>query len=120
MFRNAALIIVLCLTLTMVTASEPILTQSSTITILPEDCIILAGQELHLEIRGSLPDEAVVTWDVDYGEIVSLLPGSSAVLIAPATPTIITVYATITDATPGQWTYINRQCIVSLPNIIEG
>jgi hypothetical protein len=120
MFRNAALIIVLCLTLTMVTASEPIITQSSTISILPETCRILVGQELHLELSGSLPSEAVVTWDVDYGEIVSLLPGSSAVLIAPTTPTVITVYATITNATPGQWTYINRQCIVSLPNILEG
>ena len=66
MFRNAALIIVLCLTLTMVTASEPIITQSDTITILPEDCRILAGPELHLEISVSLPSEAVVIWDVDY------------------------------------------------------
>lgn len=120
MVHNIALITVLTLALSIVTASEPITTQSSMITILPEDCRILVGQELHLELSGSLPSEAVVTWDVDYGEVVSLLPGSSAVLIAPTTPTVITVYATITGATPGRWVYVNRQCIVSGLDILDG
>jgi hypothetical protein len=120
MVHNVALITVLTLALSIVTASEPITTQSSMVTILPEDCRILVGQELHLALDGSLPSEAVVTWDIDYGEVVSLLPGSSAVLIAPSTPTVITVYATITDAAPGRWVYVNRQCIVSQPDILDG
>ena len=120
MVHNIALITVLTLALSIVTASEPITSQSSMVTILPEDCRILPGQELHLELSGPLPSKAVVTWDVDHGEVVSLLPGSSADLIAPITPTVITVYATITGAAPGRWVYLNRQCLVSKPDILDG
>jgi hypothetical protein len=85
-----------------------------------EDCRILAGEALTLELSGPLPSEAVVTWDVDYGEVVYLLPGSNVVLIAPATPSVITVYATITGTKPGRWVYVNRQCLVSQSDIMDG
>lgn len=120
MSRNIALIIVLSLTLSMGTASEPVTTQNGVFTILPEDCRILAGEALTLELNGPLPSEAVVTWDVDYGEVVYLLPGSSAVLLAPATPSEITVYATITGIKPGRWVYVNRQCLVTQSDIMDG
>ena len=120
MFRNIALITVFSLALTILTASGPVTTESDMFTILPEDCRIVVGEALHLELSGSLPSEAVVTWDVNYGEVVYLLPGSSAVLIAPTTPSVITVYATITGAKPGRWVYVNRQCIVSEPDFMDG
>jgi hypothetical protein len=120
MFRNIALIAVISITLSMVTASAPVTPQSGIVTILPEDCRILAGEALTLELSGPLPSEAVVTWDVDYGEVVYLLPGSNVVLIAPATPSVITVYATITGTKPGRWVYVNRQCLVSQSDIMDG
>ena len=111
MFRNFALIAVLTLVLSIGPASGPVTAQSDIMTILPEDCRILAGEEQSLELRG-LPANAVVTWDADYGSVASVLPGSTAVLVAPATPSVITVYATISDTKPGRWIYVNRQCIV--------
>ena len=120
MFRNIALITVFFLTLLIVSASGPMTTQSSMLSILPEDCRILAGEELLLELSGSLPSEAVVKWTVNYGEVVYLLPGSNAILIAPTTPSVITIYATITGTKPGRWVYVNRQCIVSEQDILDG
>ena len=112
MFRNFAIIAVLTLVLSIVPASGPVTAQSDIMTIMPEDCRILAGEEQSLELRGHLPANAVVTWDADYGSVASVLPGSTAVLVAPATPSVITVYATISDTKPGRWIYLNRQCIV--------
>ena len=120
MFRNIALISVLSLTLSIVSASGPVTTQNGMVTILPEDCRILVGEELLLNLSGSLPSDAVVTWEVDYGEVASLLPGASAVLIGPSTPSVITVYATIMGAKPGRWMYVNRQCTVSQPDLMDG
>ena len=112
MFRNFVLIVVLTLVLSIVPASGPVTAQGENMTILPEDCRILAGQEQSLELRGPLPANAVVTWDADYGSVASVLPGSNAILVAPATPSVITVYATVSDTKPGRWIYITRQCIV--------
>jgi|WetSurMetagenome_2_1015567.scaffolds.fasta_scaffold857617_1 hypothetical protein len=120
MFRNIALIIVLSLVLVIVPACRPVTAQNGMVTILPEDCRILAGDELSLEIDGSLPSNAVVTWDVDYGTVASVLPGSSAILVAPSTPAVITVYATISGTKPGRWIYATRQCIVSPVDSISG
>lgn len=120
MLRNIALITVFSLALSIVTASAPLTNQNGMLTILPEDCRILVGEELFLELTGSLPSEAVVIWDVNYGEVASLLPGSSAVLVAPTRPSVITIYATITGTKPGRWIYVNRQCIVSESNFMDG
>ena len=120
MYRNFALVFVVSLALSLVAASEPIPTQSTTIAILPEDCKMPVGGELLLELSGPLPSDAVVHWDVDYGEVAFLLPGSSAVLVAPAAPGVMSVYVTITGTAPGRWIYITRQCIVFEPEILDG
>ncbi len=119
MFRNFALIAVLTLVLSIIPASGSVSAQNEIFTIMPEDCSILAGQELSLELKGSLPSQAVVTWQVDYGTVASVLPGSNAMLVAPNTPSIITIYATVTDTKPGRWIYVTRQCIV-IPDSISG
>jgi hypothetical protein len=120
MFRIIALTAVLFLLLSIVPASGPVTIQNDILTILPEDCEILVGEELLLKLSGPLPSNAVVTWDVDYGAVASILPGTNAVLIAPALPSTITIYATISDTKPGRWIYVTRQCIVSLPNEFDG
>ncbi len=120
MFRNIALIAILSITLSIVTASEPAKPQSGIVTILPEDCRVLAGEELSLELGGSIPSKAIVTWDVDYGIVSSVLPGTNALLVAPNTPTVITIYATISDTKPGRWIYVTRRCIVSPADTITG
>jgi hypothetical protein len=120
MFRNFALIVVLFLVISIVPASRPIATQNGILTILPEDCRILVGEEVSLELGGSLPSSAVVTWNVDSGSVVSVLPGSNAVLVAPTKPSVITVHATITGTKPGRWIYVTRQCIVIPEDSLSG
>jgi hypothetical protein len=120
MFRNFTLITILVLALSIVPASGALTNQNSTLTIEPEDCRVLAGQELSLELGGSVPSNAVVTWNVDYGTVASVLPGTSAVLVAPATPSVVTVYVTITGTKPGRWIYMTKQCIVSSADSISG
>jgi hypothetical protein len=119
MFRTIALIVVLFLVISIAPASGTNPTQNGTLTILPEDCRVLAGEEMSLELDGSLPSSAVITWDVDSGAVASVLPGSNAVLVAPADPSVITVHATITGTKPGRWIYVTRQCIV-IPEDIAG
>ena len=119
MFRNFVLFIVVFLLVSFVPACGPVPTQNAMLTILPEDCTILVGEELTLELDGSLPSSAAVTWDVDSGSVASVLPGSNAVLVAPADPSVITVHATITGTKPGRWIYVSRQCIV-IPEDVAG
>jgi hypothetical protein len=120
MFRNVVFIVVLFLAISMVPASRSVTAQYGMFTILPEDCRIQAGEELSLELSGSLPSKAVVTWDVDSGLVGSLLPGTHAVLVAPSTPSVITVHATISGTKPGRWIYVTRQCVVLSHDSISG
>ena len=120
MFRNVALTAVFILVLSIISASEPVTAQSNIMAILPENCRIQVGEELSLELRGSLPSNAVATWEVDYGSVASVLPGLNAVLVAPTKPSVITVYATITGVRPGRWIYVTRQCIVTPNGDISG
>jgi hypothetical protein len=115
MFFKIALIIVISHILPIFTSSETVKTITSDVTILPENCRVLVGEELPLELAGSIPSSAAVTWDVDYGGIGSVLPGMDAVLVAPSTPTIVTVSATIWPTLSGPETHITRQCIVTAP-----
>lgn len=62
MYRHSALVIVLCLARSIVTASVPVTTQSGFLTILLENFQIPAREKLHLERSGSLSPEAVETW----------------------------------------------------------
>ena len=112
MFRNAALIFVILLAMSVFTASEPIPNRTDSLAIQPEDCWVVAGEEILLELSGSIPSNTVITWDVDDGWIASVLPGTQAVLMAPAMSTAITVYATISPAGQGWEAVITRQCIV--------
>ena len=118
MYRNVALIAVILLALSMVTASGPAQSRNESVAILPEDCLVLVGEDLLLEIEGSLPPNTVVTWSTDYGGVASTLPGLSAVLIAPDLPGVITVVATISFAEAGWEALITRQCIVILQDDI--
>ena len=120
MFRNFALITVLLLVLSIVPASAPFTTQNNLLTILPEDCSLLVGEALPLKLSGHLPSNAVVTWDADNGAVASVLPGSSAILVAPGKTSIVTVYATISDTKPRRWIYVTRQCTVTLPDEFDG
>ena len=120
MFRNIALITILSIALSIFSTSGPATSQIGIVTILPEDCRVLAGEELSLELGGSLPSKAIVTWDVDYGIVSSVLPGKNALLVAPNTPAVITVYATISDTKPGRWIYVTRQCVVTSADTITG
>ena len=124
MFRNAVLIFVITLVLPMITAYGAMTIPAGPLTILPEDCQLAVDGEIVLTLDGFIPRNAVATWDVDQGGISSVLPGSSAVLVAPKGPTVITVSVTITPALPGLSTPITRQCTVtplnSGPNGLAG
>jgi len=89
---------------------------TNTLTILPQDCRILAGEELPLTLDGSLPPDAAIRWDVDDGGVTSMLPGLNAIFIAPSEPEVVTISVSISSAVPGVQTLITQQCIVTSPN----
>ena len=120
MWRKIIIIAVITLALSIFAFSSPVIAQSDSTIILPLNCRVMAGEKMSLGIDGSLPSTAVVTWDVDYGGIVSVLPGSSAVLVAPYERTVITVYATIWHARSGRETTLTRQCIVTPTDTFSG
>jgi len=120
MLRTTAIIAAVFLALSIVAAPEPASVHIGSATILPENCRVTAGKKLSLELDGSLPSSAVVTWKVDSGWVAYVLPGSNAVLVAPSKPGVITVHASISSAMPGLETSITRQCIVTSTDTISG
>ncbi|HSL45835.1 MAG TPA: hypothetical protein VK897_20545 [Anaerolineales bacterium] len=113
MFRNVALIFVITLALPFITAYGATVIPTGPLTILPEDCQLEVNEELQLELVGFLPRSAVVTWDVDQGGITSVLPGREAVLVAPSTPTTITITVSISPSIPGLLPTLTKQCVVT-------
>ena len=113
MFFKIALIVIISLVLPMITASGTVTTRTNDLTILPEDCSMVVAAEMPLALKGAHPTSAVVSWDVDYGGIATVLPGKNAVLVAPSEPGMVTVSVTVSSPLTGQETPITRQCIVT-------
>ena len=116
MSRNVVLIVALLLLLSINLPSSAVAMPTNTLTILPEECSMLAGEELSLTLDRHIPPDAVVSWDVDKGSITSVLPGSNAVFIAPSKTAAVTISVTISSRLPGAETLIMRQCIIRSPN----
>lgn len=113
MFRNLTIIFVITLALPLLTAYGATVIPAGPLTILPRDCHLGANEELRLELVGFIPRSAVISWDVDQGGITSVLPGREAVLVAPSTPTTVTVTVSISPSIPGQLSTLTKQCIVT-------
>jgi hypothetical protein len=113
MFFKIAIFVVISLAFPIIAASGTVRTRTNDLTILPEDCTVLVGEEMPLALDGAIPSSSVVSWDVDYGGIGTVLPGRNAVLVAPSKPGMVTVSVTIWPPLPGPETPITRQCIVT-------
>jgi hypothetical protein len=116
MSRNVVLIVALLLALSIDLPSSAVAMPTDTLTILPEDCKILAGKELSLTVDGVIPSNTTINWDASDGGITSVLPGSDAIFIAPFKSTVVTISVSISPAVPGMESLITRQCIVTSPN----
>jgi hypothetical protein len=121
MSRNAVLLLVILLSLSIVTTSGAMAMPTNTLTILPKDCKVMTGEELSLTLDGHIPSDAIVKWNVNSGTIVSILPGQNASFIAPSRPTVATIYASLYAGNSGMKTTIIRQCtITSLNRVPNG
>lgn len=74
------------------------------------------GEQMLLRLDGSVPQNAVVAWDADFGSIVSASPGLNALFTAPFEPALVTISVTFSYGTPSVDTPVTRQCIVTSPN----
>lgn len=112
--RNVALIFaaLLSLSLTAVSGAVP----TNTVTILPENCTIRAGDELPLSLHGPVPPDSVVTWNVNSGGITSVLPGTNAIFVAPSEAAQVTISVSIASAVPGGEIHVTQRCTVTSPN----
>ena len=113
MSRTVTLIIVISVALLIAVAFGSLAAPDRPLTILPEDCELPVDGEMLLTLDGSLPSNAVVTWDVNQGGVGSVLPGRNAILVATSAPAVITVTASITPAIPGLPAKVARQCTVT-------
>ena len=116
MFRIAILIILITLVLPLATAFGNVAIPARPLTIFPEDCQLVVDGEMSLTLDGFIPANAIVSWEVDQGGLTYVLPGLDAILVAPSTPTVITVSVSITPPVPGMQTPVTRQCTVSPRN----
>jgi hypothetical protein len=113
MSRKIALILTLLLSFPMIVAYRTGATQNNTLTILPEDCKMLAGEQMTLALDGFIPPNAVINWNVNNGGIVPTSPGSKAIFIAPSESEVVTISVSISSGTLSSETPITRQCIVT-------
>ncbi|MGE5374674.1 MAG: hypothetical protein ACM3XO_06410 [Bacteroidota bacterium] len=120
MLRYISLLAVVILAISIFAASSPAMAPGERLTILPEDCTLAAGEQIFLKLDGSLPSNVVVNWEVDHGGVASILPGSSAVLVAPSAPGVVNVQVSILPVQSGQVTFISRQCIITSTDDISG
>jgi hypothetical protein len=118
MSRNIALIIALSLLLSLNLPTSASAMRTNTLTILPEDCRMLAGEEMILTLDGSIPPNAVIRWDVDKGGIVSTPPDLNAIFVAPLESEVVTISVSVYSSTLGSETPIIRQCIVTSTNSV--
>ncbi len=120
MLRYISLIAVVILAISIFAASGPVTAPDGSLAILPQDCTVTAGENLVLKLGGQLPANTIVTWEVNYGGVASTLPGSSAVLVAPLAPGVVTVQVTILPVKSGQVTFLSRQCLVTSTDELSG
>ena len=114
MSRNVVLIVAILLALSVIPSSAVAMPTNS-LTILPEECKILAGKELSLTLDGTLPSNTTIIWDASEGGITSVLPGTEAIFVAPYESTVVTISVSMSPAAPGPEGVITRQCIVTSP-----
>lgn len=115
MSRNTALIVAILVLFSIVPPSGVVAMPANTLTILPQDCTVRAGEELPLLLEGFSPD-MVVHWNVDRGGITSMLPGSDAIFVAPPEAGLVMISVSISSAAPGAKMAATRQCTVIAPN----
>jgi hypothetical protein len=115
MSRNVVIIVAVLLALSINVPSSAVAMPTNTLTILPEDCKILAGKEMSLTLNGVFPSNTTINWDASDGGITSVLPGMEAVFIAPYKSTVVTISVSIWPAAPGMESVVTRQCIVTSP-----
>ena len=115
MSRNVVLIVAVLLALSINVSSSAVAMPTNTLTILPEDCKILAGKELALTLDGTLPSNTTIFWDASEGGITSVLPGTEAIFVAPYESTVVPISVSISPAAPGLENVVTRQCIVTSP-----
>lgn len=113
MSRKVALILALLLSFPIIVASRTGAAQSNTLTILPEDCRMLAGEEMELTLDGRIPANATISWGVNNGGIVPTSPGLNAIFIAPSESEVVTISVSISSDKLNSETTITRQCIVT-------
>lgn len=70
------------------------------------------NQQMPLTLDGTIPPNAVVTWDANAGSISFAPPGLNALFTAPSQPTVVTISISISSGTPSVQIPITRQCIV--------
>jgi hypothetical protein len=115
MSRNVVIIFAVLLALSINVPSSAVAMPTNTLSVLPEDCKLLAGQELSLTLDGILPSNTTINWDASDGGITFALPGTEAIFVAPYKSTVVTITVSISPATGGMENVITRQCIVTSP-----
>jgi hypothetical protein len=115
MSRNAVIIVAVLLALSINVPSSAVAMPTKALTILPEDCKLLAGKELSLTLDRVLPSNTTINWDASDGGITAVLPGTEAIFVAPYESTMVTISVSVSPAMPGMEDVITRQCIVTSP-----
>jgi hypothetical protein len=113
MSHKIALILTLLLSFPILVAYRTGAAQSNPLTILPEDCRMLAGEAMELTLDRRIPANATISWGVNNGGIVPMSPGLSAIFIAPSESEVVTISVSISAGTPNSETLITRKCIVT-------
>jgi hypothetical protein len=113
MSRKIALILTLLLSFPILVAYRTGAAQNNTLTILPEACKMLAGEQMELTLDGRIPANATISWDVNNGGIVPMSPGLNAIFIAPSESEVVTISVSISAGRPSSENLITRQCIVT-------
>lgn len=70
------------------------------------------NQQMPLTLDGTIPPNAVVTWEASAGSISFAPPGLNAFFTAPSQPTVVIISISISSGTPSVQIPITRQCIV--------
>jgi hypothetical protein len=112
-FRKVHILLVASLLLPGIAACGDVATPTNSVTVLPKDCRMLVNEQMPMTLDGLVPPNAVITWSVDGGSIISAPPGLNALFVAPPQPAIVTVSISISSGTPSLEIPITRQCIVT-------
>ena len=95
--RRVVSIVALLLSLPIIVAYRTDAPQSNALVILPEDCRMLAGEQMQLSLDGRIPSNADVRWSVNYGGIISSGTGLKAIFLAPSESEVVTISVSISS-----------------------